>query len=178
MDSEDLLDLIEENDESEDGQQAIDATRSEFISRLSEWNIAYNAVIQPILDTVACQIRDESGQATPLPATFPLRNDQDLEPTVKNKDERAKRGLPPLRARTSKAAKSALWKEIDRLAVPLPSSFDPRVLAKPACKPLVDWEIKVREAQANDALNDLRTAIIATQALKLAKLDTNQKVLR
>ena len=36
----------------------------------------------------------------------------------------------------------------------------------------------MREAQANDALNDLRTAIIATQALKLAKLDTNQKVLR
>ena len=119
VDSENLLDLIEENDESEDGQQAVEATRLEFISRLSEWNFAYDAVVQPLVDTAVCQIKDGAGQGTPLPAEFPLRENLDLEPTVKNKDERAKRGLPPLRAHIESSQVSTV--EGDRPACGTPS---------------------------------------------------------
>ncbi|EJF55967.1 hypothetical protein DICSQDRAFT_150671 [Dichomitus squalens LYAD-421 SS1] len=172
---EDLLDVIEENDESEEGQKTSDQIRLDFLSRLAEWTPAFNSVIQPVLDAAAKEVMSEYKGSTSLPDTFPLRGKEHLQPNLKSKDERAKRGLPPLRDQNAKSAKSALWREIESVVVPLPSSFHELILQRPSMKTLVNWEIKVREGQAADALNDLRTGLIASATLKLAKIDMTGK---
>ena len=49
------------------------------------------------------------------------------------------------------------------------------ILQKPNMQSMVNWEVKVRQGQATDALNDLRTGLIASETLKLSKLDMSGK---
>ena len=103
----------------------------------------------------------------------PLHDNSDLRPDVKNTSARADIGLPPLR---DPDCKSDIWREVYAVNIPLPSSFDCRVLAQSAAKSLVDWEVIIRKAEARDALEALRSHIIVSESLKVKQFDLSGKV--
>ncbi len=107
-----------------------------------------------------------------LSPAFPFRPSGVTRPDVTGRDARAALGLPPLR---NGRKKNDTWQEIYATSIPLPSSFDELILARPGMASLVQWERKVREGQANDALNDLRTHLVTTEMLKIKKKDTTGK---
>ncbi|RDX46393.1 hypothetical protein OH76DRAFT_1356133 [Lentinus brumalis] len=176
---EDLLDAIEDDDGSDDSQKTLLAARSDLLVQLHKWTSAFNTTLQPALE-IAAQAVQSAGEAKvrngekaeALPASFPLRDTDFLQPSVTSKAARAALGLPPLR---NEKNKSDLWQEVYALEIPLPSSFDHRVLAEPVVETFLNWERRVRQAQMNDALNDVCTHMVTSEMLKLKKLDTTGK---
>ncbi len=185
------------------------SAHAEFLTRLREWVPAFNAYIQPALDSAArevVELREEAAASTspisepdsenveresvpatasnvppvtpaahappPLPPSFPLRESSPGEKQITGREARANLGLPPLR---DPRKKSELWQEVYAVSIPLPSSFDELVLERPAVASLVNWEKKVRQGQANDALSDLRTHLVTAEMLKIKKLDATGK---
>lgn len=76
------------------------------------------------------------------------------------------KGLPPVR---SPKGKSDLWQDVYNTTVLLPSAYDIRVLRQTCMQDIVKLEDELRRAQARDALDDLRTAIIGREAYKIHK---------
>ncbi|KAI0741135.1 hypothetical protein C8Q76DRAFT_608959 [Earliella scabrosa] len=169
-----LLDAIEDDDQSDESKEKIADARDAFLRRLSVWSTTYNSVIQPALETAAQEVTNEHTSAPQaLPSTFPLRAHAEPRPDITAKTTRAEHGLPPLRVPTS--PKKPMWHEIYAIQILLPSAFDARILHKDVVKPIAAWEKRVREGRANDALNELRTNIITSEMLKLKKMDSTGK---
>ena len=177
---------------------------AELQARVLRWTDGFNTYIQPILEESAQKVVDAHvAQTSPTPAIpnagenagssssyvsdpspcldnvlpkpFPLRSDTVPEPMLKGEAQRASKGYPPLR---NSEGQSELWREVNDINIPLPSAFDPRVLSQPLSKELVELELAVRKIQANDALENLRTYIIASEKLKIDKFDAACKAVR
>ncbi|KAI0730475.1 hypothetical protein C8Q76DRAFT_613044 [Earliella scabrosa] len=94
-----------------------------------------------------------------LPACFPWRDtSKDCGATTK--------GLPPPRKTTHQ---SDAWTQIYTTPIPLPSSYHARVRDQDVMRKFVDLELDFRRAEAVRTLEDLRTNIVATEAIKMAK---------
>ena len=144
---------------------------AELQVRVHRWTDGFNTYIQPILEESAQKVvqahlaQASSTTATPnvdqnagssssyvsdptasldnvLPKPFPLRSTTAPEPTLKGEAQRASKGYPPLR---NSEGQSELWREVNDINIPLPSSFDPRVLSQPLSKELVELELTVRK---------------------------------
>lgn len=174
IDSEALLDALEDKTSGEDLDKLED-TCATFLKRLSTWASSYNTNIQPCLEAAAQEVVAEHAASSgepPLPPTFPFREQSTPQPSVKATLARTQLGLPPLR---DPSKQSDLWLRLFAIQIPLPSTFDGRVLEKKGVAGLMTWEKWVREGQANDVLKELRTHIITTEVLKFKKLDVTSK---
>ncbi|RDX45950.1 hypothetical protein OH76DRAFT_1356862, partial [Lentinus brumalis] len=166
----DLLDAIEDSDGTEDTLHELTTAKNELLGRIADWTENYNMYLQPALEHAAQDVVDNLADVRPSPLheRFPLREQPVPMPEITGRIARAELGLPPIRSATKK---DEIWQEVVALDIPLASSFDARVLEQEAVEALVGWEKKVRESQANDALNDLRTHIVTTEVLKLKKIE-------
>ena len=68
-----------------------------------------------------------------------------------------------------------MWHEVFASSVLLPSSYHAALLREPCLRELASLEREVRTAQARDALNDVRTAIIGREAYKIKKIHVSGK---
>ncbi|KAI0684999.1 hypothetical protein C8T65DRAFT_712839 [Cerioporus squamosus] len=153
---EDLLDAIEDGDGTDDTQAQLVKAKND-----------YNTFIQPY------RIAAESSSER-LHGAFPLREHPQPQPETTGRIARAELGLPPWR---SGDKMSDLWHEVYAIEIPLPSSFDSRVLQEEGVAAVRSWERTVRESQANDALSDVRTHIVTSEMLRLKKLDSTRKAI-
>ncbi len=168
-----MLDDIEDHDGTEESEKSLLAARSELLAQIDKWTPVFNATLHPALEAAAqAAVTAQVSQDASVPPSFPMRDNTLIHPEVTGRAARAELGLPPLR---NPKKKSDLWSEVFAYEIPLPSSFDARVLAQSIVEPLVNWEVKVREGQLNDALNDVRTHMVTSEVLKLKKHDTSTK---
>ena len=150
----------------------------EFLERLAKWYPSFNTTLQPLLDSAAVEAQCNAQDAgIDLPDEFPLRSKDDvpLSPaTGKDKDRvsRDAAGQPPLR---DPAGMSDAWTQIYALQIPLPSSYDTRVLSCNIVAGAVQRERQFRESEANDALNEVRTHLVTTEVVKMRGFATKSK---
>ena len=148
-----------------------------FTKDVNEWYPRFSLYIHPSLEQAAHEVLEnlDKQSALPgpsrrppvkLPATFPLRELIDPEPDVETRDERAAKGLPPLR---NPKGKPEMWIAARNIQILLPSSFDARLLKRPCAEAVVGWERDVRTAEANDGLDHLRSHIITSASLQVSQ---------
>ncbi|KAI0743712.1 hypothetical protein C8Q80DRAFT_1122124 [Daedaleopsis nitida] len=174
---EELLDALEEGGMSDTCKEDLEEACTSFITRVAEWSLAYNTVLQPALEVAAQEVvRDDDLLSSPRRQHlhFPLQQEADIQPSITAKTSRAEKGLPRLRDTKDRCTS---WQQVYDVVIMLPSSFDARVLDRPAVASLVSWEKHVREGCANAALNDVRTHIVTSEMLKIKKLDVSGKAL-
>ena len=147
--------------------------RGTFLKRLEVWYTYFNIILQPMIERVAIDVQNECQDAgITLPDAFPQRETVADSAGPSEKSARDAKGLLPLR---DVEGKSEAWLEIYALSIPLPSTYDARILSKKEMEVAALRERQFRESEANDALNDLRTHLITTEAIKMRGFSANRK---
>ncbi|KAI0668645.1 hypothetical protein C8Q78DRAFT_1081036 [Trametes maxima] len=166
MDKKDaLLDELEDSDDPDGLQSRCD----QFLADVSAWSAVSGAYFAPLVleavDLTHAQIAAQSSNAALADFSFPLRD-------LRNDAGIAAKGLPPARMPRSKCS---TWHDIYVITIILPSSYAPIILQQSCMRELVGFELEICKAQAHDAHNDLRTAIIGREAYKVRKARASNK---
>ncbi|KAI9059805.1 hypothetical protein FKP32DRAFT_1550225, partial [Trametes sanguinea] len=65
--------------------------------------------------------------------------------------------------------------EVHDVSILMPSAYDPLIVREPCMREVVGFEMDIRRAQARDALDEVRTAIIGREAYKIKKIHLSGK---
>ena len=150
-----------------DAKSELAARCSQFHSEMERWDSLRDSYFDGLAEdatTLAEELikqdaADKGLTKVALPACFPWRDtSKDCGATTK--------GLPPPRKTTHQ---SDAWTQIYTTPIPLPSSYHARVREQDVMRKFVDLELDFRRAEAVRTLEDLRTNIVATEAIKMAK---------
>ncbi|KAJ8474039.1 hypothetical protein ONZ51_g7481 [Trametes cubensis] len=182
-----LLDELEEDDVSDSAMESIKLRCESFHTDLSTWNHLRDAYIGPLVDEAVQLVKTKLAAvatAVTLPESHPsvaTTSDHDdhgsFPPPFPLRDATGdtgslEKGLAPKR---NPRGKPELWQELFTSPVVMPSSYHSTLLLEPCLRELVSLEREVRTAQARDALNDVRTAIIGREAYKIKKIHVSGK---
>ncbi|KAI0060783.1 hypothetical protein BV25DRAFT_1806721 [Artomyces pyxidatus] len=144
-----LLALIEEDFEADKVRTA--EARKAFLSRIAAWRLLSASYLTPLIEAAALAAGD---------------GDHPIPPEDLPDDEPDSKTAP---APAGFTTKGPLWQEINDVVIDLPSSRGPKTIAHTVLKRAAEVELELRQGEANDALDELRTQIItnyATQRLK------------
>ena len=150
-----------------DPKSELAARCSQFHSEVERWNSLRDSYFDGLAEdatTLAEELLKQEAAGKGLekvgfPPCFPWRDtNQDCGATAK--------GLPPPR---KTAHQSETWTDIYMTALPLPSSYHARVREQEVMRKFVDLELDFRRAEAVRTLEDLRTNIVGTEAIKMSK---------
>ena len=103
-----------------------------------------------------------------MPPDFLLRDHASSEPL----ESESGNGLP---RRCTARGKTDSWKEIYDVTLPLPSSYHHIVIEQPSMSQVCGLEYDFRRASANEALRDVRAAIINREVIKIKRQDSQTK---
>lgn len=152
----------------------LEARCQEFQGELAHWEALREKYLGPLVEQAVCRVKDAASHRVSsvserqnVSVTFPLRDEGE---DVGSEDS----GLPPEREAPDEAQP---WLELYNSPVVLPSSYVADVQKQPALREAVELEMECRRAEAGRGLEDLRTAIIGAEVLKMNKKFTTGKSL-
>lgn len=149
-------------EEHSEGSGTVAAAR-ELAAELSPTSLGREATDAPVN---AWNVwTDSLVTADELPSTFPRRS-------VTGDAGSGEHGLPP---RRTKQGQCATWQDLLDNPTTLPSSYHPLVLQQATMRHLVNIEMDFRRPEAERALEDLKSAIIVREVLKMQKKKTSGK---
>lgn len=152
-----------------------------FQTEAERWEVLRDTYLIPIVLDAARQVEEDMYRAIPaanpsasasgagahnhripsseLPSTWPWR------PTNEDAGDEAK-GLPP---RRDPDGQCTHWRDVFHTTIALPSSYHSLITSRPSMRCLVELETDYRREEALNKLEDVRTAIIAREVIKLHK---------
>ncbi|OBZ65326.1 hypothetical protein A0H81_14795 [Grifola frondosa] len=134
-----LLAAIQDDYGTDSAHSELDDKRKQFAAKWKEWRDISDRYLSPLVDEAA-------------------------KPKAKGKRKR-----DPEPEDDAQRTKSTAWFEVDAIQIDVPSSYDPAVRNHNIMAGAIEVEQKLRQSQANDALDDVRTHIITNEAFKIAK---------
>ncbi len=111
-----------------------------------------------------------NGAADPDSSDDEKANRPTSKPASGSKRKRGTSGRKPEKARPAMAS------ELLAMRIDLPSSLHPIIRKHPAMKAAVDMEMGLREHQATDALDDLRTQLITSAGMRQKKQEVSGQI--
>ncbi|OSC98309.1 hypothetical protein PYCCODRAFT_1375432 [Trametes coccinea BRFM310] len=163
---EELLDELELDDATDVALETLKGRCDTFLCEVDTWTTVRDAYLQPLVDkaTRTGPLDPTSGPKS-TSAFFPLRD-------MSYDAGSASKGLPPVR---NPKGKPDLWQDVHAVNILLPSAYDASILRALCMREVVGFESEIRRAQARDALDDVRTAIIGREAYKIKKIHLSSK---
>ncbi|KAI0323717.1 hypothetical protein GY45DRAFT_1264149, partial [Cubamyces sp. BRFM 1775] len=153
-----LLDELEQDDSSDSTLESIELKCESFYADLAAWNHLRDAYFGPLVEEAVRLTRMK--RTAVVTAATPPESHPRLATTGESRQRRTF---------------SELWKDLYASPILLPSSYHATVLGEPCLKELASLEREIRTAQARDALNDVRTAIIGREAYRIKKVHVSGK---
>ncbi len=160
----------------------------QFHTELERWEVLRDTYLVPIVHDAAKQVEEDviaktliaetsspsttsllgdhpSTTSSELPPTWPWR------PTAEDTGD-AEQGLPPQRVVLGQCAH---WRDVFHTSIALPSSYHPLITSRSCMRSFVELESDFRRAEALHKLEDVRTAVITREVIKLHKLKFSGK---
>ncbi|KAI1796811.1 hypothetical protein LXA43DRAFT_879378 [Ganoderma leucocontextum] len=137
-----------------------------FFVEVERWQALQDTYLTPLLeDATANLLASESPSSPALPSNFPSR---DVSADFRESGD----GLPRQR---HAHGKSDSWKEVSDVSILLPSSYHLTIRTQPSMRQVCELEYDFRRVAANEALGDLRAAIISREVVKMKRKDSQSK---
>ncbi|KAI9068666.1 hypothetical protein FKP32DRAFT_1561201, partial [Trametes sanguinea] len=152
---EELLDDLEVDDISDAALETLKGRCETFLAEVSTWTTVRDAYLRPLALSSANRLSQ-----IPTSRFFPLRD-------TSHDTGSPSKGLPPVR---NPKNKPDLWQDVYAVTILMPSAYDALIVHEPCMREVVGFEMEIRRAQARDALDEVRTAIIGREAYKIKKL--------
>ncbi|KAI9062143.1 hypothetical protein FKP32DRAFT_1574418 [Trametes sanguinea] len=163
---EELLDELELDDISDAAQETLKARCETFLSDVSIWTTVRDAYLQPLVDEATrSEALGQTHGLAKIGASFPLRD-------TSHDTGSSSQGLLPVR---NVKNQSDLWQEVHAVPILVPSAYDSLIVREPCMREVASFEMEIRRAQARDALDEVRTAIIGREAYKIKKVHLSGK---
>ncbi|KAI1796329.1 hypothetical protein LXA43DRAFT_969822 [Ganoderma leucocontextum] len=157
-----LLDILEKDNRG--NLRDVTLRCEDFHAEVNCWQVVQEAYVEPLVKDASAGVKAVMGDKG-MPPDFPLRD-------ASSEFRESGDGLP---RRRNVRGKTDSWKEVYDVSLPLPSSYHHAVLEQASMRQVCALEYDFRRATADEALGDVRAAIISREVIKIKRQDSQSK---
>ncbi|KAI1789500.1 hypothetical protein LXA43DRAFT_892819 [Ganoderma leucocontextum] len=157
-----LLDILQKDNRG--NLRDVTLRCEEFHAEVNRWQVLQEAYLEPLVKDASARGK-VTVQHTQILPDFPLRD-------TSSEFRESGDGLP---RRRNVHGKTDSWKEVYDVLLPLPSSYHHVVLEQSSMRQVCALEYDFRRATADEALGDVRAAIISREVIKIKRQDSQSK---